>query len=177
MRRDHVRGLEEVGARIHAELGGQTELTIRYKPSFQSEIDDGEEASALAEAIEKRLAEAREECERMGRLMFGPHRDDLTAKLGGRDLARFGSQGQHRLIALALRLALAERLSEGLGDPPILLLDDFGSELDAERRRDVLSNLRGRLQVFITATGVEALGPSDLFDEIRSIRAGEWTTD
>ena len=63
-------------------------------------------------------------------------------------------------------------VEQTLGEPPLLLLDDFGSELDPDRRRSVLSELRGSLQAIVTATNPADLGPSDLFDAIGRMDAG-----
>ena len=95
-----------------------------------------------------------------GTTSVGPHRDDLRLLLGGRDLGVYGSAGQWRTAALALRLVAAETLaargaSEGSGgdgggggDPPVVCLDDAFAELDAER-----SARLGRLVEALAARG------------------------
>ncbi len=88
---------------------------------------------------------------------LGPHLDEIHLKVGSRDLRPFGSQGEQRLMVLSLLLAEAEVLSGYVGVPPLLLLDDALSELDADRRR-ILSERLGRGgQAIVTATGAEAL--------------------
>ena len=62
--------------------------------------------------------------------MVGPHRDDLLIEVDGRDLRLYGSRGQQRLMALALRLAEAGPVARAVGSAPVLLLDDALSELD-----------------------------------------------
>ncbi|MCL5271351.1 MAG: DNA replication and repair protein RecF, partial [bacterium] len=90
-----------------------------------------------------------------------------------RDLRRFGSQGQHRLAALTLKLESARWIEYATGDAPILLLDDFGSELDPARRAAVLQGLRGAMQVIVTATHPSDLASSSpLFDQARRIESG-----
>ena len=79
----------------------------------------------------------------------GPHRDDLTLRLDGRSLRDFGSQGQKRSAALALKLAEAAVLGEITQEAPVALLDDVLSELDARRQADLLKYLEG-WQVFLT---------------------------
>jgi DNA replication and repair protein RecF len=143
---------------------------LNGRPTTPAEAESWRPAAALSD----RLAELHDESARQGAIAVGPHRDDWRAQMGGFDLGRFGSQGENRLAALALKLASADLLAKGLGDPPILLLDDFGSELDAARRRGVLGGLRGKMQVFITATESSALGPETLFDRIERIRDGAW---
>jgi DNA replication and repair protein RecF len=88
---------------------------------------------------------------------LGPHLDEINLRSGDRDLRAFGSQGEQRLAVLSLLLAEAEVLRGYVGVPPLLLLDDALSELDADRRR-ILSDRLGRGgQAIVTATGPEAL--------------------
>lgn len=173
-RATHLGRLDEICARTFTDLGGRGKLSLTYRPNLK-EIDLGAETeSKLTQAVAERFIAAHAESERLRSLSIGIHRDDFSAHLDGRHLGRFGSQGEHRLSVLALKLGLAALLKSGLGEPPILLLDDFGSELDARRRRGVLSNLRGRMQTFVTCTQSQDLGPPELFDQIRSIHAGAW---
>ena len=177
-RAEHLTALGRAFAARYRSLGGDGELKLDYepnprlngRPTTPAEAESWRPAAALSD----RLAELHDESARQGAIAVGPHRDDWRAQMGGFDLGRFGSQGENRLAALALKLASADLLAKGLGDPPILLLDDFGSELDAARRRGVLGGLRGKMQVFITATESSALGPETLFDRIERIRDGAW---
>ncbi len=88
---------------------------------------------------------------KQGRTGLGPHLDDLQFKLNGRDAKIFASQGQQRSIVLALKLAEVKLIRYVLGVKPIVLLDDVFSELDHERKKDLL-NLLGSMQTFITMT-------------------------
>ena len=74
-----------------------------------------------------------------------------------RDLRTFGSQGEQRMAVLSLLLAEAELLASQVGVPPLLLLDDALSELDAGRRRVLSDRLGATGQTLVTATGAEAL--------------------
>jgi DNA replication and repair protein RecF len=85
--------------------------------------------------------------------LVGPHKDDVVARIGGSEVKRFGSQGQHRSFVLALKIAEVELHRKDFGSPPILLLDDVTSELDEKRNRhffDYLAEADG--QIFITTT-------------------------
>jgi DNA replication and repair protein RecF len=89
-------------------------------------------APELAEALER----SREKDLARGHTSVGPHRDDLRLLLGGRELRVYGSAGQWRTAAMALRLVEAETLAEaggGAGAFPVLCLDDAFAELDAAR--------------------------------------------
>lgn len=174
LRRKAVDELEAMGRGAYAALDGTGEFGLRYEANARTTEGGDEGAREVAAALHARLMSRHEESRRMGAVDSGPHRDDLRAELSGRDLGKFGSQGQHRLAALALKLASADWLERGLNDAPLLLLDDFGSELDRRRRDAVIEYLRGRMQTFITATGVEALGEASRFDEVREMRGGGW---
>ena len=97
---------------------------------------------------------------------LGPHLDDVGIAAAGRDLRRYGSQGEQRLVVLSLLLAEAGLLTERGPAPPLLLLDDVLSELDERRRRALAERLSGRGQTLITATGASALPfePSQLVE-------------
>ena len=88
---------------------------------------------------------------------LGPHLDDITIRSGERELRSFGSQGEQRLAVLSLLLAEAEVLVEQRGTPPLVLLDDVLSELDAARRRTLAERIGRVGQAVVTATGAEAL--------------------
>jgi DNA replication and repair protein RecF len=112
-----------------------------------------EAAPPTAEALEARLDEDLER----GTTGLGPHLDDVGIAAEGRDLRRFGSQGEQRLAVLSLLLAEAQLLADRGPAPPLLLLDDVLSELDERRRRSLAERLAGAGQTFITATGASAL--------------------
>jgi DNA replication and repair protein RecF len=102
----------------------------------------------LAEALAAAGAEERAR----GVTPVGPHRDDLAITLDGHDLRTFGSRGEARTAALALRTAEYRLLSEKHGEPPVLLIDDFTAELDAHRRAYLLALTAGTPQALVTGT-------------------------
>jgi DNA replication and repair protein RecF len=112
-----------------------------------------EAAPPSAEALEARLEEDLDR----GTTGLGPHLDDVGIAAEGRDLRRFGSQGEQRLAVLSLLLAEAQLLADRGPAPPLLLLDDVLSELDERRRRALAEGLAGAGQTLITATGASAL--------------------
>ena len=88
-----------------------------------------------------------------GSTSFGPHLDDLQFFINGKELRLYGSQGQLRTTALALKLSEIQMLKNSAGEYPILLLDDVMSELDAVRREKLLEFLLSqKIQTLITAT-------------------------
>lgn len=173
LRERYLRELEALCAASFRSLEGLGVFALKYDPNFRGG-DGGGSGQPLSEGLHARWQQRHEESRRLGALESGPQRDDLRVTLDGRDLGKFGSQGQHRLVALALKLSAADWLADGLKDTPLLLLDDFGSELDRRRCDAVIAHLRGRMQTFITATGVEALGGPAEFDQVRELRSGRW---
>ena len=112
-------------------------------------------------AWEPALREAREADRTRGMTTVGPHRDDLTLRIGGRLLREYGSTGQLRSAAVALKLIEIETLREAQGTEPGLLLDDVFAELDRERQRRLAVRLLGgaERQVFLTAPRPDELPP------------------
>jgi len=87
--------------------------------------------------------------------LVGPHRDDMRFVLDGYDARVYGSRGQQRTAALAIKLSETSLMRESIGDMPILLLDDVLSELDRQRGRYVLERTAEAGQVFVTTTSLD----------------------
>jgi len=104
---------------------------------------------------------------------IGPHRDDLTVTIGGHAARSFGSTGQQRGAAIALRLAEMVTLAATRGSEPVLLLDDVFAELDDGRQRRLAARLNqgGERQVFVTAPRRDEL-PASLELEVLMVEAG-----
>ena len=122
---------------------GAEELTLVYAPS-------------VAGDFEVALARTRDR-ERAARItLVGPHRDDLQLLIDGRSAGEFGSEGQKRTVAIALKMAQAEYVTNTHGFAPVLLIDDVMGELDIHRRSGLIPLLerthRAQGQVFMTAT-------------------------
>ena len=105
--------------------------------------------AALEERLERDLDR--------GATGIGPHLDDIVISSGSRELRSFGSQGEQRLVVLALLLAEAELLAARRGVLPLLLLDDVLSELDPARRRILAARVAGVGQALVTATDPDML--------------------
>jgi DNA replication and repair protein RecF len=135
--------LDERFAGVAAELGLAGSASLRYRP--RSEAASAEELAAeLAARLDSDLER--------GFTGHGPHRDELLLLRDGRELRVYGSQGEQRLALLALLLAERAALEEERGAPPLLLLDDVMSELDADRRGRLVERLGGAGQSVITTT-------------------------
>jgi len=119
------------------------ELRIEYQPSVKNDF-----------AVELAQSRARERTFRA--TLVGPHRDELQLLQNEKSAAQFGSEGQKRTLAIALKMAQAEFLAGLHGSPPILLIDDVMGELDVKRRSGFLPLLEQARktsgQVFMTCT-------------------------
>ncbi len=94
-----------------------------------------------------------------GASLLGPHRDDVIFRADGIDMNVYGSRGEQRAVALALKLSEVEFMQAATGEVPILLLDDVMSELDPSRRQLLLEALGHAGQTLITATDLESFSP------------------
>ncbi|MBQ7991278.1 MAG: DNA replication/repair protein RecF [Oscillospiraceae bacterium] len=133
---------------------GNEELKLYYQSSIYRDTDvilcgntdtDGE----LADIYLSRLRETADDDIRAGHTTCGIHRDDLMIRINDLSVRDFGSQGQQRSAALAMKIAQARIMDQQTGEPPVMLLDDVLSELDVKRQEFVLSNTEG-MQIFIT---------------------------
>jgi DNA replication and repair protein RecF len=132
------------------------DLRIEYQPSVKKDF-----------AVELAQSRARERTYRS--TLVGPHRDDLQLLLNEKSAALFGSEGQKRTLAIALKMAQAEYLAGLHGSAPVLLIDDVMGELDVKRRSGFLPLLEQARktsgQVFMTAT--EENWPSELGGDLQ----------
>jgi DNA replication and repair protein RecF len=123
-----------------------TQTGLKLEIAYQSAL------TSEAELAEKLVAERRRDLAR-GATSSGPHTDELRLTLDGRAAASFASQGQLRAMVLALKVAEIEYLTQKLGAPPVLLLDDVSSELDPTRNQQLFAFLQTvPCQAFITTT-------------------------
>jgi DNA replication and repair protein RecF len=113
----------------------------------------------IAVVFREKLMERRGRELAAGMTLYGPHRDDLRFLANQRDLRVYGSRGQQRSAALALKLAEVQVMTDSTGTAPLLLLDDVMSELDAQRRNMLLAALEGVEQAVITTTDWEDFAP------------------
>jgi DNA replication and repair protein RecF len=137
-------------------LAGAAEL--RYRPRTRA----GDVAELTAELEERRGSDLER-----GFTQHGPHRDDLQLLRDGRELKSFGSQGEQRLALLALLLAERDVLASERGAPPLLLLDDVMSELDADRRGLLVERLDDGGQSVVTTTDLGHVPGADARGVVR----------
>ena len=169
-----VAQLGALSARVQAVLAAGEELALAYEIAGAGAEDFAEDdmTESLHVWYNKMLCEGRARDIARAATGVGPHLDDLVLRVGGMSLRSYGSQGQQRTCALALKLAELFYLQENIGEAPILLLDDVMSELDADRRRALLDFIRHEhIQTFITATDA-AYFPAERMGTYRYVEAG-----
>lgn len=144
---------------------GKEDLRLQYTQPY-SEHTLLVTKEALLSALQSHLAEDR----RRFQTSVGPHRDDIIFYSGPMDLKRFGSQGQQRTAILSVKLSELEYIKSEVGEYPILLLDDVLSELDQQRRQNLLKFIHKRVQTIITTTDTEETAG---LDNVQYIDLGE----
>lgn len=148
-----VTAVTQLAQQAGTRLGLDSPLAVRYHP--RSRVDDpGRLVAELRERISQDLER--------GFTGHGPHRDELSLSLAGRELRTYGSQGQQRLSLLALLLAEREAIAAHRDTPPVMLLDDVMSELDQARREALVELLRGHGgQAILTTTELDQVPGAD----------------
>lgn len=140
-RQEFMKKIEEKIVPIHNTVTQNKEhIEIKYISNFENK-----------EKFLKKTAESRELDIIKGFTVNGIHRDDVKLYINGDELGIYGSQGQHRSAILSIKLSELEIIKEEIEENPILLLDDFMSELDKERREKFLEDIQDN-QVIITCT-------------------------
>jgi len=171
-----IREVEEEAKRIHYDLThGREVLRLDYQPAYEPlSVPDGQlrlPVSAVAdrsgfsmEEIETGMISALKELQReeiaRGVTTIGPHRDELRLLSNQIDLGDYGSRGQGRTALLAMKLAEVNWLHQRTGEWPVLLLDEIMSEMDIQRRADLLDALSQCDQAIITSTDLSMFEPN-----------------
>lgn len=155
-RRFFVSQVNQYLSDIYEEITGYSGLEFRYI----SNVDFYEERAIMINNFKKKLSNVFLKEKMYGMTLFGPHRDDFSFLLDGKDLSIYGSQGQVRAAILALKLSEVLIFKEEDGNYPILLLDDIFSELDLEKRNRILKYILDDVQTIITTTDIDMIDKS-----------------
>lgn len=149
--------LMQIAPPIYHDLSGKTEtFTVTYLSS------GGDSVESFCEALKKARPT---DCVNLS-TGVGPHRDDFEIEINGVSARKYGSQGQKRSAAIALKLSEAVIIEQVTGTKPIILLDDVMSELDKTRQRYILNHIKAK-QVFITCcdpANIEGLKAGKIFE-------------
>ena len=151
LRYNYAKKLNTFAKKLYSEISeGKESLELKYQSTVYSDMDNfsdyrGEMTEIYLNCLEKNLNDDI----RAGFTTKGVHRDDLCGYIDNLAVRDFASQGQHRSLALVMKLSQAYILMEEIDDSPCILLDDVLSELDLSRQKFVISKIND-MQVFIT---------------------------
>ena len=153
--------------RLTTAIGETLEARMAYTSAIAREQD-------VRVALGNALARQRRHDIRRGMTHSGPHRDDVSLTLDGKELRLFGSAGQQRTAAIALRMLEGETIRESQGRTPVLLLDDPFAELDVRRSAKILELLggSGMGQTILVVPRASDIPPQLIDLERRSIENG-----
>ncbi len=179
-RRRWVGGRSGAFGDYYRRVSGGAVSRMTYRSSVPLPEDDAVES--VQEAFREALVSTRERERRMGVTVVGPHRDDVRLQLddedAGLDLRDYGSGGQRRTAALALRLVEAQTIRDRRSQKPLILLDDVFAELDGGRSERVLELMDTEETGQVVLTAPKAADVRLRSDRLPrwSIRAGEICT-
>ena len=135
---------------IHDKItDGKENLILEYKQSVDSDFT-------------QKIQTSKNEDLKKGYTTLGPHRDDFIFSVNGKNVMKYGSQGQQKNSILSVKLAMAELINEIKKEAPTLLLDDIFSELDKKRQNAIIENLNPNFQTIMTTASVSDIDESIL---------------
>ena len=148
--------IAERGSKITEYRKKFLERLNKFVPSIYSGLSSGREdikslyvANTEPNMLKETLKEGRYQDSLLGVTSAGPHRDDIDLLINGISARAYGSQGQKRSVAIALKLASLNVFGDISGEYPVCLLDDVLSELDEARQNYILNHVKD-WQTFIT---------------------------
>lgn len=157
-----VRGQAEAFSDQVARIGGGTIARLDYAATTLELADTNTSAADIEAAMREALQRSRERERRRGMTVIGPHRDNLRIRVrttgtdAWTDLRAYGSGGQQRTAAIALRMLEAASRRQRNGREPVILLDDIFAELDPGRTRRILDWIEEQEVAQVILTGPKA---------------------
>lgn len=161
LREEYIKKLENKMKNIHQKVSGnenEEKIEIKYISNVDKDVDKNK----------NKIIASRKNDIFKGYSNIGIHRDDFVISLNNLDVSIYGSQGQKKSTVLSLKLSEVEVLEDVIGEKPILLLDDYMSELDNNRRKNLLEVIQN-VQIIITTTDkIEIDGRENKFFNIKN---------
>ena len=153
MRDKYIKKVNEHCSNIYKNIMNLDGFNIKYKTSIELDIKDPNIKEKLKKEYDKRL----DYDLKLLSTSIGPHKDDIEFYLNDKNLKYYGSQGQQRIAVLALKLSEIEIFKKYKETTPILLLDDIFSELDDNKKNNLLKYISKDIQTIITTTELNNL--------------------
>ncbi len=162
-RNNYISNLNNYISKIYKDLTGKENIYLKYDTFIDIDKDE-KMIKSMKELYNKNYNNELFQ----GVTLQGTHRDDFSIYIDDIKINNYGSQGQHRIAILCIRLSEVEILKKEKKRNPILLLDDIFSELDEEKKNNIINYIDNDLQVFITSTDIENINKkllenSDIF--------------
>lgn len=162
-RKEYIDLLNKYILEIHKKISETNNVKEKIELKYKSKVKSKDEFKRLFENnIENDV--------KKGYTEYGIHRDDIIITINSLDASKYGSQGQQKSSVLSLKLAELSVIKEVTGALPILLLDDFVSELDNTRVNNIISNFEN-IQIIITTT--DLIKVEDVSEKVYKIEAGK----
>ena len=157
----YIQRINQIISDVFHDIHSPLSLQIQYESNVLfSSFEEDKMKEELLKTYQKHYQKERN----YGMTLYGPHRDDFTFLLDGKDLKIYGSQGQQKAAILAYKLSCIPIFEEQTGTKPVLLLDDVFSELDGKKQNKLLKYIGKDIQSIITTTDVKQIRKS-LLDE------------
>ena len=153
-RKKFIDKLNEQISNIYKDITKLDNFNIKYKTSIELENMNYDN---LKEQLNNKFNEVYKQEIKLKNTLIGPHRDDIEFYLDNLNLKLYGSQGQQRIGVIALKLGEIPIFKKYKNDTPILLLDDVFSELDKNKKNNLLKYLKDGIQVVITTTDLNSI--------------------
>ena len=151
LRKKFIDKLNNNVEKIYYDITKLKKFNIKYKSSI--ELDDLSYDN-LKNKLEEKFIDMKNQELKLKTTLVGPHRDDLEFYLDDLNLKNYGSQGQQRIAIIALKLGEIDIFKQYKENTPILLLDDVFSELDENKKNNLLKYINDDIQVIITTTDI-----------------------
>ena len=169
MRLRYIRRAEKHISECFSDMtGGAERPTVSYMGSSGQDEEEYTDKKKVKDRYMELLMSSHEREIFVGSTLWGIHKDDIEIKINGKSARNFGSQGQQRSLALAMKLAEGEICLEKFGDHPVFLFDDVLSELDENRRDYLINRIKGK-QVIMTTCETESMEKIDSTKKIEVV--------
>lgn len=166
IRNKFINKINLISENIFKNISGLDNFNIKYKTSI---IIDSFNKDDLKNNLSEIVKKSYDKEIKLKSTLFGPHKDDLEFYIADKNIKTYGSQGQQRMAVLTLKLSEIEIFKGYTGNYPILLLDDVFSELDDNKKNNLLNYIKNDIQTIITTTDLENID-SKIIDNAKLIK-------
>lgn len=154
MRNKYVEKLNEICPNIFKKISTKKGFNIQYLPSIEINSFDKETIKTKLKQLYKDNLDKEI---KQKTTLYGPHRDDFIFNIEDNNLKDFGSQGQQKMAIIALKLSEIEIFKDFKQTNPIILLDDVFSDLDNNKKNNLLNHIDKDMQIIITTTNLDSI--------------------